>query len=47
MNTKGFYGQGSEQLNSPLIKKGEMSAILCLGMNQDFLGEETGNRPGC
>lgn len=28
LNTEGFYGQGTELLNSSLIKREEMSAIL-------------------
>lgn len=28
VNTEGFYGQGTELLNSSLIKREEMSAIL-------------------
>lgn len=44
---KNFDGQGTELLNSPLTKREEMSAILCLGMNQNLLREEAGNRPEC
>lgn len=44
---KNFDGQGTELLNSPLTKREEMSAILCLGMNQNLLREEAGNGPEC
>lgn len=29
INTKGFYGQGTELWNSSLTKREEMSTILC------------------
>lgn len=47
INTKDFYGQGTELLNSSLTKREEMSAILCLGMNWNLLREEAGNWPEC
>lgn len=47
INTKDFYGQGTELLNSSLTKREEMSAILCLGMNWNLLREEAGDWPEC
>lgn len=42
--TKCFYRQGTELLDSSLTKRGEMSAVLCLSTNWSLLREKAATR---